>query len=47
MFIASYHFEMCDKAGAAVGGPLPGIVYNRMGAGRPETEMYMKCRRRQ
>ncbi|KAK8117712.1 cytochrome P450 6A1 [Apiospora kogelbergensis] len=43
LFIASYDFEMCDEAGVSTVGPLPGILYNRMGAGRPETDMYMKC----
>ncbi|KAK8022707.1 cytochrome p450 6a1 [Apiospora rasikravindrae] len=46
LFIASYDFEMCDKAGVRTDAPLPSIVYNRMGAGRPKTEMYMKCQRR-
>lgn len=46
LFIASYDFEMCNGAGVRAVGPLPSIVYNRMGAGRPETEMYMKCERR-
>lgn len=47
MFIASCDFEVCDEAGVITGGPLPSIVYNRMGAGRPAADMYMKCRKRQ
>ncbi|KAK7960439.1 cytochrome P450 6A1 [Apiospora saccharicola] len=46
MFIASYDFALCGENGIAASGPLPAIVYNRMGAGRPKTDIYMKCRRR-
>ena len=43
LFIASYDFYICDKAGNRTRSPLPAIIYNRMGAGRPEKEIYMRC----
>ncbi|ETS80478.1 hypothetical protein PFICI_08007 [Pestalotiopsis fici W106-1] len=46
LFIASYDFHMCDKTGRKIDDPLPDLIYNRMGAGRPRAEMYMKCQAR-
>ncbi|CAM1505994.1 Fc.00g116310.m01.CDS01 [Cosmosporella sp. VM-42] len=44
MFIVCYDFEMCDREGTKVTKPLPKLNFDRVGAGRPSQEVYMKCR---
>jgi hypothetical protein len=46
MFIASYDFDMCDGKGDIMNGPLPALVFDRVGAGRPSQAMHMRCRPR-
>lgn len=45
LFIASYDFYLCDQAGRKTHSPLPAIVYNRMGAGLPDREIYLRCQK--
>ncbi|KAH7123234.1 cytochrome P450 [Dactylonectria estremocensis] len=46
MFIAYYDFHMCDVEGDATKGPLPDLMFDRVGAGRPSEQVYMRCKPR-
>ncbi|KXJ89956.1 cytochrome P450 [Microdochium bolleyi] len=46
MFIAHFDFHVCDRTGNDSGGPLPPIMYNRMGAGQLQTSVFLACRGR-
>ncbi|KAF4970296.1 hypothetical protein FSARC_2616 [Fusarium sarcochroum] len=46
MFIAKYDFEMCDAHGSITREPMPDLVFDCIGAGRPERPVYMKVKER-
>jgi len=43
LFIAHFDFYTCDQAGIQTTEPLPSIIYNRMGAGQLERNVFLKC----
>ncbi|KAH8646797.1 cytochrome P450 [Xylariales sp. PMI_506] len=46
MFITSFDFGRCDSEGNDVVGPLPKLDFDRVGAGIPTADVYMKLKQR-